>query len=159
MKSLHHTSLSTAHSDRKPSTFMSSSTHCFPVFLFPLTSHLYHLHLSTGRCPIIHTATLYTIFYIYNLSSPAVCRVSNLCALCTYKSQRTDPCRTSEITVVAWEDEPLNRSNSVRPVRYAKISNQELFLRFSNECRRQIRRIPAKLFCPHQQPDRHWIKP
>ena len=90
----------------------------FKSSYFPLTSPLYHLHLSTGRYPIIHTATLYTIFYIYNLSSPAVCRVSNLCE------------HMRAVTVVVWEDEPLNRTNWVRAVRYAKISNQELFLRF-----------------------------
>ena len=38
MKSLH-TSLNTAHSGCKPSTFMSLSTHCFQVFLF-LPLHL-----------------------------------------------------------------------------------------------------------------------
>ena len=59
MNSLH-TSMNTAHSGCKPSTFMSSSTHSFQVFLFlPLTSRPYHLHLSTGRYPGIVSTLLW----------------------------------------------------------------------------------------------------
>ena len=58
MKSLY-TSLNTAHSNCKPSTSMSLSTHSFQLSLpFPLlTSRPCHLH-HWGRYPIIHTPML-----------------------------------------------------------------------------------------------------
>ena len=76
MKSLH-TSLKTAHSGRKPSTFMSSSTHPFHVFLFlpyiapfspphffrptPNHHHYYYYTVSftLNVSAIIHTPTLH----------------------------------------------------------------------------------------------------
>ena len=57
MRSLH-ISLNTAHSGCKPSTLMSLSTHSPSFSIPPLTSRPCHLHLSTGRYPIIHTPRL-----------------------------------------------------------------------------------------------------
>ena len=70
MKSLH-ISLSTAHSECKPSTFMSSSTHSFQVFLFLL------LHLTSATSTFLQADTQSSTILLYkDIQTTSICHAS-----------------------------------------------------------------------------------
>ena len=73
MKSLH-TSLNTAHSECKPSPFMSSSTHSFHVFLFLL-------HLAPATSTFLQADTQSSTLLLY---APDAQTTSNLLCLTTF---------------------------------------------------------------------------
>ena len=88
-------SMITAHLSRKPSTFMSSSIHSFqslPILPPTSPSHLCHLHLSTGRHPIIHTPTLQMPKPPQSVSLHHVCHT-------LYTQKTTDPTALSILQI------------------------------------------------------------
>ena len=88
MKSLH-TSLNTAHSGCKPSTFMSSSTHSFQVFLF------LPLHLAPATSTFLQadtqSSTLLRSRCPNHLNLPHLTTSATLCSLYCHPEECTNP--------------------------------------------------------------------